>query len=237
MVENKIVKSLFKSKRLLLCLVVFQVIVPLLLHAQNTKEDFTKVSLAYANSKEVSLDITVMSYMNDKDTKGNLVTTGTYLQSGDNVYSRFQSTEMIQASGKILIVNNQYKTIQIHDYKKSTAKEETQIPSVDSTMNLYDSVKYMGLQANSKHYIIYQQSSQYPVMHIYIDKGTYLITRMIMYLPQSDKDVDYGVQRLDVKYSKAKTKGINYFDLSRYVINTKQGYVLAKAYENYTLLD
>lgn len=203
--------------------------------SQNAKQDFAKVTLAYLNAKEISLKMVTYGYESGAQKKPVLVAEGIFLRSGEKYYSKFKDSEMIKVDGKVVIVNHQNKTIQFFEEAKDKKVESFSIP-MDSLMSGYDSVVYKGNVGGDKCYVIYDQSAQYPVMEIFIDSKSNFVSRMVLHLPKKQKKVDYGMDRLEVKYSKPKMQPVNYYDISRFLKKTESGYVKTQKYLDYNLI-
>jgi hypothetical protein len=172
--------------------------------------------------------------------------TGFVVKIGDDSYTNLANTEMVKVGSYYVKIDNPNKRIKVtKDTKKST-----NLVDLVSYLDYYSGFKVTENKIASETICELTTSKialvPYSKVRVFFSKVNQQLLRQEMFFLSSYKTKVvagkpvYDYPRLEINYTDFKTTGVdaqNYLNLSQYITLTKNGFVPAKKYKNYSIVD
>lgn len=167
---------------------------------------------------------------------------GIYKKKGNNLYQKIGQTEFVIIGDKSLKIVNSEKTMMTFHTSQSMNQNQFDfklMKTMFTVKSLKDKKSYWEIELEAKQF----STVSYGLIRLIVDKN-YRVKKQIFYYNTainfsksiSKSDIDYPRLEIDISDYSTNPIDLSYFDISKYVLISKQGINPIGKYSNYKLI-
>ncbi len=155
---------------------------------------------------------------------------------GKMVYCKMKNSTYVGNKNFNLNINHQQKIISVNKNNPDNQKQYN-VLKISETLQSYDTIYFVGIKNNLRHYKMEKENSVYAVIDCFIELNSYRIKKMI-YHTNDLVDSEISKIEIEVDYFDYNNSLVNesYFDTENYVSIKNDMVSPQKKYANYRIL-
>ena len=228
-----------------LAYILFSCLYSVVYWGQTAAEDFKKISSAFGNNQNISMNIEYNVYENHAAKISIDNQKGFYRRNGSSICNRLMNYESLTAEGKTLIVDESERKITIGKASKVPMPGPASI-DIEKSISLFGKITLSDISRNEKCYHLTLKKNAaafYEKIEVYFNPQTYTVSRMVFYYSRA-VDFSGGTKaqkpRVELQFNDVVTKprfSDDEFSFSRFVVKKGKLYQPSEKYKGYKVIE